>query len=67
MPGVPPPTMVAYLGQGQSLGISMAICNRLRADDYHAAAVAGNACRSLATLETAAAGDRSLLHAYLRN
>jgi hypothetical protein len=41
--------------------------HRLRADDRHAAAVAGNAWPQFATLEPAAAGDRSSAHAYSRN
>ena len=61
MPGVPPgslfPTMVGYLSQVQSLGISIAICSAtafglmivmLLLPETHG--------RSLATLETAAAG-----------
>ena len=63
------PTMVGYLNQVQSLGISIAICSAtafglmivmlLLLPETHG--------RSLATLETAAAGDRSLSHAYSRN
>ena len=73
MPGVPPgslfPTMVGYLSQVQSLGISIAICSAtafglmlvtlLLLPETHG--------RRLATLETAAAGDQSLSHAYSRN
>jgi MFS family permease len=63
------PTMVGYLSQVQSLGISIAICSAtafglmivtlLLLPETHG--------RSLATLETVAAGDRSLSHAYSRN
>jgi hypothetical protein len=61
--------MVGYLSQVQSLGISIAICSDtafglmivtlLLLPETHD--------RSLATLETAAAGDLSLSHAYSRN
>ena len=61
--------MVGYLNHLQSLGISIAICNAttfglmivtlLLLPETHG--------RSLATLEIAAAGDRSLSHAYSRN
>ena len=60
------PTMVGYLSQVQSLGITIAICSAtafglmivmlLLLPETHG--------RSLATLETAAAGGRSLSHAY---
>ncbi len=63
------PTMVGYLSQVQSLGISIAICSAtafglmivmlLLLPETHG--------RSLATLETAAAGDRSLSHACSGN
>ena len=63
------PTMVGYLSQVQSLGISIAICSAtafglmlvtlLLLPETHG--------RSLATLETAAAGERSFSHAYSRN
>jgi hypothetical protein len=63
------PTMVGYLRQAQSLGISIAICSatafglmivtlRLLPETH--------GC-SLATLETAAPGDRSLPHACSPN
>jgi len=61
--------MVGYLSQVQALGISIAICS---ATAFGLMIVMllllpETRGRSLATLETAAAGDRSLSHAYSRN
>jgi len=63
------PTMVRYLSQVQALGISIAICSAttFRLMIVMLLLLPERRGRSLATLETAATGDRSLSHAYSRN